>query len=244
MAVGRESLGCRPIADRVAQTVVAEEAGAKVEPIFHPDSYGYRPGRSALDAVAACGSGAGRRDWVIDLDIQKFFDSVVTGTHGQGGGGPHRSAVGGAVCASGGSRADAAARRDAGRSGIGVPRRGPRSRRCWPTCSCTMRSMRGWPGSSRACGSNAMPTTRSCTASPNAKPARCWPRSGTGWNRSGCGCIPTRRGSSTARTGKRRGSTTGTRRLRSWGTRFGTRAARGKNGQLFVSFCPRSATTP
>ena len=48
---------------------------AKVEPIFHPDSYGYRPGRSALDAVAACRQRCWKSDWVIDLDIQKFFDA-------------------------------------------------------------------------------------------------------------------------------------------------------------------------
>ena len=57
------------------------------------------------------------------------------------------------------------------RRGIGAPRRGPRSRRCWPTCSCTTRSTRGWPGSIRASGSSVMPTTWSCTVSPNAKPA-------------------------------------------------------------------------
>jgi len=64
------------VADRVAQTVVATELERKVEPIFHPDSYGYRPGRSALDAVAACRSRCWKTDWVIDLDIRKFFDSV------------------------------------------------------------------------------------------------------------------------------------------------------------------------
>ena len=48
----------------------------KVEPIFHPDSYGYRPGRSALDAVGACRQRCWRSDWVIDLDIRKFFDTV------------------------------------------------------------------------------------------------------------------------------------------------------------------------
>ena len=53
---------------------------AKVEPIFHADSYGYRPGRSALDAVAACRQRCWKTDWVIDLDIQKFFDSVDRGT--------------------------------------------------------------------------------------------------------------------------------------------------------------------
>ena len=64
------------VADRIAQTVVARRLEAKVEPIFHPDSYGYRPGRSPRDAVAACRQRCWKTDWVIDLDIQKFFDSV------------------------------------------------------------------------------------------------------------------------------------------------------------------------
>ena len=63
------------VADRVAQTVVAARLERKVEPIFHPDSYGYRPERSALDAVARAGGGAGNSDWVIDLDIRKFLDA-------------------------------------------------------------------------------------------------------------------------------------------------------------------------
>jgi group II intron reverse transcriptase/maturase len=73
---GTRILGVPTIADRVAQTVVARRLEAKVEPIFHPDSYGYRPRRSALDAVAACRERCWKTDWVIDLDIQKFFDSV------------------------------------------------------------------------------------------------------------------------------------------------------------------------
>ena len=73
---GTRTLGVPTIADRVAQTVVARRLGAKVEPIFHPDSYGYRPRRSALDAVGACRQRCWKSDWVIDLDIQKFFDSV------------------------------------------------------------------------------------------------------------------------------------------------------------------------
>jgi group II intron reverse transcriptase/maturase len=55
---------------------VARRLEEKVEPIFHADSYGYRPKRSALDAVAACRRRCWKHDWVIDLDIQKFFDSV------------------------------------------------------------------------------------------------------------------------------------------------------------------------
>jgi retron-type reverse transcriptase len=64
----------------VAQTVVARRLEVKVEPIFHPDSYGYRPYRSALDAVAVCRERCWKSDWVIDLDIQKFFDSTTHGT--------------------------------------------------------------------------------------------------------------------------------------------------------------------
>ena len=71
-----ESSGVPTVADRVAQTVAARALEARVEPVFHPDSYGYRPGRSALDAVAACRRRCWESDWVIDLDIQKFFDSV------------------------------------------------------------------------------------------------------------------------------------------------------------------------
>jgi group II intron reverse transcriptase/maturase len=73
---GVRTLGVPTVADRVAQTVVARRIEAKVEPIFHPDSYGYRPNRSALDAVAACRQRCHARAWVIDLDVQKFFDSV------------------------------------------------------------------------------------------------------------------------------------------------------------------------
>lgn len=73
---GTRVLGVPTVADRVAQTVVAARLEKTVEPIFHPDSYGYRPRRSALDAVATCRQRCWKTDWVIDLDIQKFFDSV------------------------------------------------------------------------------------------------------------------------------------------------------------------------
>jgi group II intron reverse transcriptase/maturase len=73
---GVRTLGVPTVADRVAQTVVAMELEKRVEPIFHPDSYGYRPRRSALDAVGTCRRRCWTTDWVIDLDIQKFFDTV------------------------------------------------------------------------------------------------------------------------------------------------------------------------
>ena len=73
---GTRILGVPTVADRIAQTVVAGRLEGKVEAIFHPDSYGYRPGRSALDAVEVCRRRCWKADWVIDLDIEKFFDSV------------------------------------------------------------------------------------------------------------------------------------------------------------------------
>jgi retron-type reverse transcriptase len=51
---GVRTLGVPTVADRVAQTVARLYLEPEVEPLFHPDSYGYRPGRSGLDAVAAC----------------------------------------------------------------------------------------------------------------------------------------------------------------------------------------------
>ena len=66
------TLGVPTVADRIAQTVVA----MSLEPRFHSGSYGYRPGRSALDAVAVCRERCWQEDWVLDLDIRSFFDSV------------------------------------------------------------------------------------------------------------------------------------------------------------------------
>jgi group II intron reverse transcriptase/maturase len=73
---GTRMLGVPAVADRIAQTVVAGVLEERAERLFHPDSYGYRPKRSALDAVAACRRRCWETDWVIDLDIRKFFDSV------------------------------------------------------------------------------------------------------------------------------------------------------------------------
>ena len=73
---GVRVLGVPTIADRVAQTVVAMYLEPRVEPRFHPDSYGYRPSKSAHDALAACRQRCWKYDWIIDLDVQKFFDEV------------------------------------------------------------------------------------------------------------------------------------------------------------------------
>jgi RNA-directed DNA polymerase len=69
-------LGVPTVTDRIAQSVAAQALEPSVEPRFHPDSYGYRPGRSAHDAVAVCRQRCWRQDWVLDLDLKSFFDSV------------------------------------------------------------------------------------------------------------------------------------------------------------------------
>jgi RNA-directed DNA polymerase len=73
---GTRPLGIPTVADRVAQTVTKLVLEPLVEPIFHPDSYAYRPGRSALDAVGVARKRCWGSDWVIDLDIRAFFDSL------------------------------------------------------------------------------------------------------------------------------------------------------------------------
>ena len=69
-------LGIPTVADRSAQTVVKMTLEPVVEPKFHPDSYGYRPGKSALDAIGMARERCWRKDWVIDLDIKGFFDNL------------------------------------------------------------------------------------------------------------------------------------------------------------------------
>ena len=146
------------VADRIAQTVAALALEARTESIFHDDSYGYRPRRSALDAVATCRQRCWGKDWVIDLDVAKFFDSVpwdlmvkavqANITTGQKWvllyvkrwlAAPIQQPSG------------ALAGRDRGT---------PRVQRCrpsWPTCSCTTRSTRGWNVSFLPWSSSGMP---------------------------------------------------------------------------------------
>jgi RNA-directed DNA polymerase len=73
---GERRLGIPTVSDRIAQTVVKMYLEPVVEPQFHPDSYGYRPRKSAIDAVGAARQRCWRYDWVIDLDIRGFFDNL------------------------------------------------------------------------------------------------------------------------------------------------------------------------
>ena len=72
---GIRVLGVPNVADRIAQTAATMLLEEKLEPIFHPDSYGYRPGRSAHDALAVTRGRCWKQDWVVDLDIRAFLDA-------------------------------------------------------------------------------------------------------------------------------------------------------------------------
>ena len=73
---GERRLGIPTVADRVAQTVVKMYLEGTVEPYFHRDSYGYRPGQSAAEALARTRHRCWRYGWVIDLDIRSVFDNL------------------------------------------------------------------------------------------------------------------------------------------------------------------------
>ena len=73
---GTRSLGVPTIADRIAQMVAKKRLEPVLDTIFHPDSYGYRPGRSAHDALRTARRRCWQHDWVLDLDIKGFFDNI------------------------------------------------------------------------------------------------------------------------------------------------------------------------
>lgn len=73
---GVRVLGISNVVDRVAQTVIVMVLEPGVDAVFHPDSYGYRPGRSAHDALRICRERCWKHAWVVDLDVKAFFDTV------------------------------------------------------------------------------------------------------------------------------------------------------------------------
>jgi RNA-directed DNA polymerase len=73
---GLRPLGIPTVADRIGQRVVKELLEPVLDALFHEDSYGYRPGKSAIDAIAKARVRCWKQAWVIDLDIKGFFDNI------------------------------------------------------------------------------------------------------------------------------------------------------------------------
>ena len=76
---GTRKLGIPTVSDRIAQTVVKRIIEPTLDPIFHPDSYGYRPGRSAKQAIAVTRKRCWQYDWVVEFDIKAAFDQIDHG---------------------------------------------------------------------------------------------------------------------------------------------------------------------
>ena len=70
---GKRVLGIPTVADRIAQQVVKARIEGELEGLFHPDSYGYRPNKSAIDAVAVTRQRCWKYDWCVEFDIRRAF---------------------------------------------------------------------------------------------------------------------------------------------------------------------------
>ena len=73
---GERILGVPTVGDRIAQTIVTMTLEPILEPVFHDDSYGYRRGKSAHDALAVTRKRCWERDWVLEYDIRGLFDHI------------------------------------------------------------------------------------------------------------------------------------------------------------------------
>jgi len=73
---GKRPLGIPTVVDRIAQAVVKARLEPELEERFHPDSYGYREGKSAVEAVGVARERCWQYDWVLDIDIKGFFDNI------------------------------------------------------------------------------------------------------------------------------------------------------------------------
>ena len=73
---GQRPLGIPTVSDRIAQMVVKQAIEPQIDKVFYEESYGYRPGKSAIEAVAKCRTNCWQYNWVLDLDIKGFFDNI------------------------------------------------------------------------------------------------------------------------------------------------------------------------
>jgi RNA-directed DNA polymerase len=73
---GVRKLGVPSVSDRIAQMVVKDHIEPSIDPHFHPDSYGYRPGKSAIQALEVTRKRCWRYDWLLEFDIKGLFDNL------------------------------------------------------------------------------------------------------------------------------------------------------------------------
>jgi len=178
---GERQSGIPTVSDRIAQMVVKSRLEPGIDPLFHPDSYGYRPGKSGLEAVGCHGRRqCWRFDWVIDLDIKGFFDNI---DHELLMRAVRKHAKDPWAVLYIDRWLKAPAQDGEGRlteRGKGTPQGGVISpllaNHCWRICFCIMRSTGGCGAGIRNCLSNVMPTMRSCIVGRKRRRRRCGQR--------------------------------------------------------------------
>ena len=196
---GKRPLGIPTVSDRIAQMVVKRYLEPIVEACFHPDSYGYRPGKSALAAAAAARTRCWRNDWVLDLDIKGFFDNIDHDLLMRAV--RHHTDCPWVYCmSSDGSRCPCNLRMAQSSPGTRGRPKVELSVHCWQTFSCIMCSMYGWTGIMQTSHSNATLMMRFVTVGVRTGPGS----SRTPWS----GVLLTVNWSYTLR--RRRSSTAGT----------------------------------
>jgi RNA-directed DNA polymerase len=177
---GERQSGIPTVSDRIAQMVVKSRLEPGTDPLFHPDSYGYRPGKSGLEAVGQARRQCWRFDWVIDLDIKGFFDNI---DHELLMRAVRKHAKDPWAVLYIDRWLKAPAQDGEGRlteRGKGTPQGGVISpllaNHCWRICFCIMRSTGGCGAGIRNCLSNVMPTMRSCIVGRKRRRRRCGQR--------------------------------------------------------------------
>src|SRR5258707_6520982 len=194
---GQRILGVPTVSDRIAQMVVKQLIEPDLDPIFLPDSYGYRPRKSALDAVGATRERCWKYDWVLEFDIKGLFDNIDHGLllravrkHVK-----YKWALLyierwlTAPMEQGGNRIE---RTRGTRKGAGLAQ-------FYRICSCTTHLISGCDGHTPTSRGAGMRMTGWCTAGPRKKPRPSRPSFKFAWRNAVWSGIPPRRRSSTAR---------------------------------------------
>lgn len=169
---GTRPLGIPTVADRIAQEVARRYLEPYLEPAFHTDSYGYRPGRSAIDAVRQARQRCWRYDWVLDIDVKGYFDSIdwelllKAVRH-------HTNCAWVLLYIERWLKAPVRWRTAASCRAQREHRRAGSSARSLQTCSCTMRSTRGCREIIRAFRSRGTRTRPFVTARASTRRGRC-----------------------------------------------------------------------
>ena len=234
---GTRPLGVPTVTDRIAQAVVKASLEPELEQHFHPDSSGYRPGKSALDAVGVARQRCWRHNWVLHLDLQAFFDTM-----------PHDLLLRAVR-----QHTDCRwvllyierwlkapvqlRRRHPGTSGAGITAGvGHFALAVQSLLALCVRSVDG-SAPSRLYRSSVSPMISSATAAARPKRVgcgRCW---SSALRRAGCGSIRRRRPSSTARMMTDGGSIPPSNST-SWAIPFAQGGRRTRRGKYFVNFSP------